>query len=190
MPFNLKIKKQASDLDWIDGVSDMAYLRKIKNTTDVRELNEIRNFLQMQQNFDPGLISAIEAQESQLKLQDENKNRTGLNPEDIENMNPYLMSSKKPFNLKKKAQEAEMPMDPMGLDDSPELIGDDLEMRDETMSDPNFSETPKFKSHIDLKTWLDERDYQEVAMVFSENNAQDAKGISFALSLKFCSLLY
>lgn len=174
MSFNLKRKKQASDLDWIDGVSDMGYISRIKKTVDMRELDEIENFLNSQQNFDPNLREAIEAQKTQLRLQNENVGRTGLNPEQISNMNPYA-SSKKPFNLKKKAQEAEMPMDPMGLGDSPELMGDELEMRDETFSDPNLYETVKFKSHIELKEWLDNTDSQEVYRVLTENNAQDAK---------------
>lgn len=174
MPFNLKNKKQASDLDWIDGVSDMGYISRIKSTVDMRELDEIENFLNTQQNFDPNLREALEAQKTQIRLQNENIGRTGLNPEQVTNMNPYA-SSKKPFNLKKKAQESEMPMDPMGLEDSPELMGDELEMRDETLSDPNLYETVKFKSHIELKEWLDNTDSQEVYRILTENNAQDAK---------------
>ena len=59
-------------------------------------------------------------------------------------VNPIKASTEKKiksYNLKK-AQEVMPPLDPMGLTDSPELMGDNLEMQQGVLS------TPTFKSHI------------------------------------------
>jgi hypothetical protein len=86
----------------------------------------------------------------------------------IQNTMPGAMASVKPFNLKK-AQEAMPPMDPMGLNDGPELVGDNLQTQQGVLS------TPIFKSHIEFKVWLDNTDDIEIMRVLSENDADNAK---------------
>lgn len=175
MPFNLKIKKaQYEGYQQAIGVANNVTIQDIQNALTEQDLSKIEMFLRERNNNDPALKNALEFQRSQIEEQNKIRNRTGVNPiNDGDTVS--VVASKKPFNLKKKAQEAFMPMDPMGLNDSPEIMGDNLEMRDDGFSEINSQEVPKFKSHIYLKQWLDKTDPQEVEMIFSENNAQDAK---------------
>lgn len=61
-------------------------------------------------------------------------------------INPPTLGSKNPFNLKK-AQEAEVPWDSMGLNDSSEIEGDRLE-------EINNIDTKKYETHNDLNEML------------------------------------
>jgi len=79
--------------------------------------------------------------------------------ENIQTLNTgskIMTKIKKSFNLKK-AQEFQPPMDPMGLNDNPEMMGDQLDQQNNMMENPmdQQPEIPKFKSGRDLKEWLE-----------------------------------
>lgn len=175
MPFNLKKRKIAyQGYEQAVGISNNITLQDIQNAKTQDDLDKIRVFFQTRQNNDPSIQQAIEMQEKLIQEQEKLKNNTGVAPVEQGDVFSINASSKKVFNLQKKAQQAEVPFDPMGLNDSPELIGDNLEMRDQ-FSENNIDSGIKFKSHVELKQWLDENNPDDVYMIFSENNAHDAK---------------
>jgi hypothetical protein len=69
--------------------------------------------------------------------------------------NKVMKNIKTSFNLKK-AKEAVPQMDPMGLNESPELIGDQMDQQSEVTQEMN--ENPQFQDGADLRDWLDSRD--------------------------------
>jgi len=75
-----------------------------------------------------------------------------------------VMGNNKSFNLKtartKVAQEVMPPMDPMGLNDSPELMGDPLQQQDEFQQDQ--IPQPPFQKMEDFKKWIDNTDNMTV----------------------------
>lgn len=80
----------------------------------------------------------------------------------------------KTFNLKKAQvpqapQGLQPPMDPMGLNDTPELLGDEL---DELTQVNQESQNLKFKDGNDVRNWLDQTDFmlaREQLMQFVED---------------------
>jgi len=90
------------------------------------------------------------AQEEAAEQAQQSRNEMGI-PQ--ESMGQIAMKIK-PFNLKT-AQEMAPPMDPMGLNDQPELMGDQLEQQDEM----NTGESLKFRDGAELKTWLESNDF-------------------------------
>jgi len=77
--------------------------------------------------------------------------------------NKDMKTEKKVFNLKK-AQlgmppVGQPPMDDMGLNDNPEMIGDEMEMQDEFNQEPGQiqemeSDNPRFKDGADVRDWV------------------------------------
>ena len=62
------------------------------------------------------------------------------------------MKNIKTFNLKK----AQQPFAPMGLNNSPELAGDELGMREDIGME---EESPQFQDGADLRDWLNQKDF-------------------------------
>lgn len=80
--------------------------------------------------------------------------------------------SSKAFNFKKasaekKAQQPQVPWDPMGLNDQPEIMGDQYEMQQQVMNQPNIS----LASGADVRTWLENSTYDEVMQIIVDADA-------------------
>lgn len=104
-----------------------------------------------------GGVDALRAKYQGIK---ENPNDSRELADDVEQIK---MMSKKPFNLKK-AEDMQPPFNPMGLNESPELMGDNLEMQ----QDVEFIKT--YETHSDLNNMLIEAANSPNAFQTSWNN--------------------
>ncbi len=78
----------------------------------------------------------------------------------------------KPFNLKK-AQQPEVPFDPMGLNNSPEMMGDQLQMQNEVNQESILQ--PPFLKMEDFKKWIDNTDSMEVLQALTTPHGDEIK---------------
>ncbi len=77
----------------------------------------------------------------------------------------------RPFNMKKISQESMPPLDPMGLNDSPEMIGDPLEEQQNINNIPQ----PPFKTFDDFKKWADNTPMEQVLQSVAGKDADHLK---------------
>jgi predicted RNA-binding Zn-ribbon protein involved in translation (DUF1610 family) len=96
-------------------------------------------------------------------------------------LNPTAKTKKQTkvaFNLKR-AQQAVAPMDPMGLNDAPELMGDQYEMQ----ADPTNQSVRTFSDGADVRNWLENETDMQGALQFLSGNDDGAGQIDLAKSL-------
>ena len=103
-------------------------------------------------------------------------------------------ASKKVFNLKKSAQPIpdQPPMDDMGLNDSPEVIGDELQMQDDLQPQIQMEQDAlRFQDGNDLRDWLNQRDFTtarseligSVSDINTQQVVEDSLGVFYEGSL-------
>lgn len=165
------------------GKKKMFNLKKSQNQLNeqLNEAIEMLNNLQVEIPIDavPEQIIAMAEQMQQAVPKIENaSNNIGQIGEMQEQIGQQMLQNRNQiaaktniFNLKK-AQEFDPGMAPVDFNNTPEMMGDQLETQDQMMQT-----TFKFKNHIELKNWLDTTDAKTVDNLLRENGAPDAKEI-------------
>lgn len=171
MSFNLKRKKIA--LAPIPPMGDVAY--NPDNPMRMSWEMAAAKMLPQYQAQDPSIMDITAAMARLGKTpEDVMEEAQAVNQESIQEQKDVVdiedtmqnsirnLARRSSFNLKtskvKTAQGIMPPMDPMGLNDSPELIGDEIEEQHEVMSTPQ----PPFLKVEDFRKWADNTETSQV----------------------------
>lgn len=148
MAFNLKKSQNYYTQPTVDPMNDLNFVAAANKV--LARYPEYDNIQEFMANPPMGLENVTTPEEVvnySFTLDAETMEDASENISKIETQEQELKEmSGKPFNLKK-AQEAEVPWDPMGLNDSSEISGDRLE-------EINNIETKKYETHNDLNEML------------------------------------
>jgi len=166
MTFNLKNKKAQVGFGTPGAVGTMKQITvdDIANVQTEEDLGNIKSLLMREGINNPDLVAAVEAQEHIFETQKNTQGLTGVMP--VKEDAPVIVmpagraAVSTVFNLKKYAQQALSPMDPMGLNESPEIMGDNAErqMTDQTII--------KFKDGASVRQWLDSQNDLQGALQY------------------------
>jgi len=173
MSFNLiKFKKAQSAQQQFNYDSLMQYmLEQVKSTGNMPTEQALKEYMNQDAILEKGVVdfnklqdilqqqyeAAEQTQELQQQMaapeveQGQSVVLTSSNNKENKNMK----TEKKVFNLKKAQMgmpvAGQPPMDDMGLNDNPEMMGDQLEMQDDINQEP---ETPSFRDGAEIRDWI------------------------------------
>ena len=175
MVFNLKKQKIA-----MDPLPPIADITSPESPLYASWIQASATMLPIYQSHDPSIQNIDDAMRNLIKTPEEvieeanavdketlNEQQDVISTIDSVNSQLQSMVSKKTFNLKK-AQQPQIPFDPMGLNDSPEMVGDELEMMD-----PAYQAQRKFNGKIDFFNWLTRETNQEDAKQYIISSGED-----------------
>ena len=149
MTFNLKKSQIGNPTQYIDPMQDLNFVAAADKVLAMHpEYGNIQEFMSDPPMGMEGISNPDAVVDYSMSLESDILGDAAVDVRNTEMaVNQLKEQSKKPFNLKE-AQGMEMPYDSMGLDGSPELAGDNLEMQQDV------EPTKTYETHGDLNVML------------------------------------